>query len=103
VSDRYTAYSYEVSAAGQYAADHPGSVVIIEYNFGTDIEFLQWANPPTIVSPGTRLDHPEAYAAIVALTKADLTNAVGAELGDRAQPVAWDPAGKPAVWAVAPR
>ena len=103
VSDRYTAYSYEVSAAGQYAADHPGSVVVIDYNSATDIEFLQWANPPIIVSPGTRLDHPEAYAAIVALTKADLTNAVGAELGDRAQPVAWDPAGKPAVWAVAPR
>ena len=100
VSDRYTAYSYEVAAAGQYAADHPGSVVVIDPFSGTDIEFLQWANPPTIISPGTRIDHPEVYAAIVALTKADLTNALGAELGDRAQPVAWDPSGKPVVWAV---
>jgi 4-amino-4-deoxy-L-arabinose transferase-like glycosyltransferase len=103
VADRYTAYSYEVSAASQYAADHPGSVVIIDCNSGTDIEFLQWANPPTIVSPGTQIDHPNAYSAIVAMTKEDLTNAVGAELGDRAQPVAWDPSGKPVVWAVAPR
>ncbi len=102
VSDRYTAYSYEVAAAGQYAADHPGSVVIIDNYSATDIEILHWDNKPTIVSPGTRIDHPAAYATIVAMTKADLTTAVGAELGDRAQPVAWDPSGKPVVWAVAP-
>jgi 4-amino-4-deoxy-L-arabinose transferase-like glycosyltransferase len=102
ISERYTTYSYEVAAAGQYAADHPGSAVIIEYNSGTDIEFLQWANPPTILSPGTLIGNPEAYTTIVAMTKADLTNAVGADLGDRAQPVALDPSGKPAVWAVAP-
>jgi 4-amino-4-deoxy-L-arabinose transferase-like glycosyltransferase len=102
LSDRYTAYSYEVAAAGQYAADHPGSVVIIDQFSGTDIEFLQWANPPTIVSPGSRIDHPDACSAIVAMTKADLTKTVGAELGDRAQPVAWDPSGKPVVWAVVP-
>ena len=102
VSDRYTAYSYEVAAAGQYAADHPGSVVIIDNYSATDIEILHWDNKPTIVSPGTRIDHPDAYATIVAMTKAELTTAVGAELGNRAQPVAWDPSGKPAVWAVAP-
>jgi len=102
VADRYTAYSYEIAAAGQYAADHPSSAVIIDAFSGTNIEFLQWANPPTIVSPGSRIDHPDAYATIVAMTKADLTTAVGAELGNRAQPVAWDPSGKPAVWAVAP-
>jgi len=102
VADRYTTYSYEVAAAGQYAADHPGSVVIIDGFSGTDIEFLQWAEPPAIVSPGTRIDNPKAYAAIVAMTQDDLTNALGAELGDRAKPVAWDPSGKPAVWAVAP-
>jgi 4-amino-4-deoxy-L-arabinose transferase-like glycosyltransferase len=102
IADRYTAYSYEIAAAGQYAADHPGSVVIIDAFSGTNIEFLQWANPPTIVSPGSQIDHPDAYATIVAMTKADLTMALGAELGNRAQPVAWDPSGKPAVWAVAP-
>jgi 4-amino-4-deoxy-L-arabinose transferase-like glycosyltransferase len=102
VSDRYTTYSYEVAAAGQYAADHPGSAVIIEYNSGTDIEFLQWANPPTILSPGTLIGNPEAYTTIVAMTKADLSKSVGTDLGDRAQPVAWDPSGNPVVWAVAP-
>jgi len=76
--------------------------VIIDGFSGTDIEFLQWADPPTIVSPGTRIDNPKAYAAIVAMTQGDLTNALGAELGDRAKPVAWDPSGKPVVWAVAP-
>ena len=102
VADRYTAYSYEVAAAGQYAADHPGSVVIIDGFSGTDIEFLQWANLPAIVSPGSRIDNPKAYTAIVAMTKADLTGSLGAELGDRAEPVAWDPSGKPMVWAVTP-
>ena len=102
ISDRYTAYSYEAAAASQYAADHSGSVVIIDGFSGTDIEFLQWADPPAIVSPGTRIDNPKAYAAIVAMTQDDLTNALGAELGDRAKPVAWDPSGKPVVWAVAP-
>jgi hypothetical protein len=102
VADRYTAYSYEIAAAGQYAADHPGSVVIIDGFSGTDIEFLQWANLPAIVSPGSRLDNPKAYTAIVAMTKADLTGSLGAELGDRAEPVAWDPSGKPMVWAVTP-
>ena len=102
VADRYTAYSYEVAAAGQYAADHPGSVVIIDGFSGTDIEFLQWANLPAIVSPGSRIDNPKAYTAIVAMTKGDLTGALGAELGDRAEPVAWDPSGKPMVWAVTP-
>ena len=102
VSDRYTAYSYEDAAAGQYAADHPGSVVIIDSYPATNIEFLQWANPPTIVSPGTRIANPAAYASIIALRPGDLTSALGDEIGGRAQPVAWDPSGNPVVWAVAP-
>jgi hypothetical protein len=36
------------------------------------------------------------------LRQGDISKAAGTELGDRAQPVAWDPSGKPAVWAVAP-
>jgi 4-amino-4-deoxy-L-arabinose transferase-like glycosyltransferase len=102
VSDRYTAYSYEVAAAGKYAADHPHSVVIIDAFSGTDIQFLQWANPPTIVSPGSRIENPKAYTAIVAMTQLDLTQALGPEIGNRAEPVAWDPSGRPMVWAVAP-
>ncbi len=101
LADRYAAYSYDVVAAGQYAADHPGSAVIVDYS-GTDIEFLYWNNKPTFVWPGNRIDHPKTYAAIVALNKGDLAKALGAELGDRAQPVAWDPSGKPVVWAVVP-
>jgi 4-amino-4-deoxy-L-arabinose transferase-like glycosyltransferase len=102
ISDRYEAYSYEVAAAGQYAADHPASVVIIDAYPASDIQFLQWDDPPTIVSPGTRIDDPKAYAAIVAMNEADLTKALGPELGGRAVAVAWDPSGAPVVWAVAP-
>ena len=102
VADRYAAYSYEVSAAGQYAADHPGSVVIIDYYSGTDIQFLYWNDQPAIVSPGTRIERPQDYTTIVAMKLDDLTAAVGSELSARAMPVAWDPSGQPTVWAVAP-
>jgi 4-amino-4-deoxy-L-arabinose transferase-like glycosyltransferase len=102
VADRYTAYSYEVSAAGQYAADHPGSVVIIDYYSGTDIQFLYWNDQPELVSPGTTIDRPQDYATIIAMKLDDLTTAVGPELSARASPVAWDTAGRPMVWAVAP-
>jgi 4-amino-4-deoxy-L-arabinose transferase-like glycosyltransferase len=102
IADRYTAYSYDVVAAGQYAADHPGSAVIIDYYSGTDIEFLQWNDKPTILSPGVQIADAHAYKTIIAMNQADLTTALGAEAGARAIPVAWDPSGKPAVWAVTP-
>jgi hypothetical protein len=102
VADRYVAYSYDIAAAGDYAADHPGSIVIIDYYSGTDIEFLHWSQPPTMVRPGTVIEDPGAYSAIVALKLDDLTAALGPELGGRAVAVAWDPAGAPTVWAVTP-
>lgn len=102
VADLYTTYSYEVSAAGQYAVDHPGSILIIDDNSGTDVEFLHWNETPAMVKPGTEIDNPSAYSTIIAMHQGDLWTAVGAEIGDRAQPVAWDPSGEPVVWAVAP-
>jgi hypothetical protein len=102
VADLYTTYSYEVSAAGQYAVDHPGSILIIDYDSGTDVEFLHWNDRPNMVLPGTSIGSPNAYSTIIAMNQGDLWAAVGTEIGDRAQPVAWDPLGNPVVWAVTP-
>jgi 4-amino-4-deoxy-L-arabinose transferase-like glycosyltransferase len=102
VSDRYAPFSYEVAAAGQYAAEHPGSVVIIDAYSGTNIEFTYWSNPPSLLRPGTVIAKPAIYTTIVAMRPADLDAAVGPDLAGQARPVAWDPAGKPVVWAVTP-
>jgi hypothetical protein len=67
-----------------------------------EVEFLYWSNPPDIVDPTARIADPSAYRTIVALSRAALTNSLGIELGNRAVPVAWDPSGKPVVWAVTP-
>jgi hypothetical protein len=101
-ADLYTTYSYQVAAAGQYAADHPGSVVIIDYYSGTDIQFVYWDDPPAMVGPGTRIENPRAYSTIIALRPQDLADALGPEVGGHAVAVAWDPSGAPTVWAVAP-
>jgi len=102
IADRYVSFSYEANAAGEYAAGHPGSLVIIDNFAGTDVVFLNWNHQPAMIEPGTQIADPSAYTAIIALRQSDISNAVGAVLGNRAQPVAWDPSGKPAVWAVAP-
>jgi 4-amino-4-deoxy-L-arabinose transferase-like glycosyltransferase len=102
ISDRYANYCYEIAAAGQYATDHPGSVVIIDAYSGTNIEFTYWSNPPSLLPPGSVISKPSAYKTIIAMTPADLATAVGPELAGRAKPVAWDPTGKPVVWAVTP-
>jgi hypothetical protein len=39
---------------------------------------------------------------VSALNRNDLAAALGAAAAGRAEPVAWDPAGKPTVWAVSP-
>ena len=102
VADRYDAYSYAVAAAGQYTADHPGSAVIIDSYDAMDIELLDWGHQPAIVDTGSRIADPGAYRTFVAMSKGDLTTALGPELRGQAAPVAWDPAGNPVVWAVTP-
>lgn len=67
-----------------------------------EVEFLFWADPPTIVDPTARIADPAAYTTIVAMYRADLANVLGPEFAARARPIAWDPSGKPAAWAVTP-
>ncbi|MGD0123096.1 MAG: hypothetical protein ABSC46_11115 [Candidatus Limnocylindrales bacterium] len=102
VADRYEPYRLDIAAAGQYAVDHPNSAVIIDSYSAMEIQFLYWADPPAIVDPMARIADPSAYKTIVALKPADLATALGPELAARAAPVAWDPSGKPVVWAVTP-
>ncbi len=101
-ADQYEPFRLDIAAAGRYAADHPKSAVVIDSFSGTDIEFTYWADPPALFEPGHRIPDPAAYETIVALSRSDLTTALGPELAGRAAPIAWDPAGNPSVWAVTP-
>ena len=102
LADRYDTFSFQVAAMGQYADDHPGSAVIIDEFSATDIAFVYYHDQPAFFSPGTRIEDPGIYSTVSALNQRDLAAALGPAAAGRARPVAWDPAGKPAVWAVSP-
>jgi hypothetical protein len=102
LADRYDTFSFQAAAMGQYADDHPGSAVIIDEFSATDIAFVYFHDQPAFFSPGTRIANPGLYSTVSALNVNDLAAALGPAAAGRAKPVAWDPAGKPAVWAVSP-
>ena len=102
VADRYGAYSYPLVSLANLAADHTGSAVILSDYSATDVRFLDFDRPPTIVEPGTSISNPAAYSEILALSRTDLSAALGPALEGRAVAVAWDPSGAPVVWAVVP-
>ena len=102
IADRYETFSYQFAAMGQYADDHPGSAVIVDEFSATDIEFLYYHDQPAFFPPGTRIENPGRYSTVVASSQLDLAKALGSEVAGRAKPVAWDPSGTPAVWAVSP-
>jgi 4-amino-4-deoxy-L-arabinose transferase-like glycosyltransferase len=101
-ADRYDAFSYPLVSLSDLAAEHPGSAVIVDDYAAMGVQFIDFDRPPAIIAPGTRLSNPAAYSEILALSRGDLTKALGPELGGRAVAVAWDPSGAPAVWAVVP-
>jgi hypothetical protein len=76
--------------------------VIIDDFSATDIAFVYYHAQPAFFSPGTRIANPGLYSTVSALNVNDLAAALGPAAAGRAEPVAWDPAGKPAVWAVSP-
>jgi hypothetical protein len=102
VADRYDAFSYPLASLAEQAAGHPGAAVILDGYTSMDVGFVDFDRPPAIVAPGTRIANPAAYSEILALSRADLTTALGPELAGRAAAVAWDPSGRPVVWAVVP-
>ena len=101
-ADRNEPYRLDIAAAGQYAADHPRSALIIDSYSAMEVEFLYWANPPAIVDPLDKIADPTAYKTIVAMWRGDLSAVLGPELAARAEPVAWDPLGRAVAWAVSP-
>lgn len=102
IADRYETFSYQYAAMGRYADDHPGSAVIADEFSATDIQYLYYHDQPAFFSPGTKIENPARYSTVVATSLLDISKALGSEVAGRAEPVAWDPAGKPAVWAVSP-
>jgi 4-amino-4-deoxy-L-arabinose transferase-like glycosyltransferase len=101
-ADQYEPYRLDIVAAGQYAHDHPDSAVVMDSFSEMNIQLAYWPNPPALFVPGDRISNPAAYKAIIGLSQADLSSSLGPELAARAVPIAWDPAGKPSVWAVTP-
>jgi hypothetical protein len=97
--DRYEGYSYAAGAAGDFAAAHPGSVVVIDPFSAWDIEFEHWDAVPAIRDSGTRLPNPRSFAFVVGTSASDVRTAAGPGM-PAPLPVAWDPAGNPTVWAI---
>ena len=102
LADRYEAYSYPLATLSAVAASHPGSAVILDDYSAMDALFVGFDRPPAVIAPGTRIADPAAYTEILALSLDDLTRALGPETAAGAEAVAWNPAGAPVVWAVAP-
>ena len=101
-ADQYEPYRLDIVVAGQYAHDHPNSAVVIDSFSAMNIQLTYWPDPPALLAPGDRIANPAQYRTIVGLNQADLASSLGPVLAARAVPIAWDPAGKPSVWAVAP-
>lgn len=102
LADRWEPFSYPATALADAAREEPDSAVILGGFDTVDIEYLDYHSMPALIEPGKTIANPKAYSRILAPNKADLVSALGAELGNTAQPVAFDPWGRPYVWAVTP-
>jgi hypothetical protein len=101
VADRYDAFSYSLVALADAAAQPNSAVIVGDYQ-AMDVEFLDYAESPTIVRPGARIANPAGFSRIVAATRTDLVAAVGSTAAARAQAVVWDLSGNPVVWVLTP-
>ena len=101
VADRYDAFSFSVVALADAAAQPSSAVIVGDYQ-AMDVEFLDYAQSPTIFRPGARIANPAGFDRIVATTRGDLVAAVGSTAAAGARAVAWDLSGKPVVWILTP-
>ena len=101
VADRYDAFSFSVVALADAAAQPNSAVIVGDYQ-AMDVEFLDYAQSPTIFRPGARIANPAGFDRIVATTRGDLVAAVGSTAAAGARAVAWDLSGKPVVWILTP-
>ncbi len=102
VADRYQAFSYPLTDMAAYAADHPGTAAILDEHSGYVIEFLNADEGTVVYTPGTKVPSPSAHPFYLALDAEDFRPALGDAAVERAVPVAWDPLGRPVVWATTP-
>ena len=102
VADRYEAYTYDLVAIADAARETPHAAVILDDYSATVVRFLDFHDLPTIIAPRGTLRDPGMYSQVIARTQGDLVRVLGSAAGERAVPVAQDPAGTPSVWSVAP-
>jgi 4-amino-4-deoxy-L-arabinose transferase-like glycosyltransferase len=102
IADRYEAYSYPLTAMAEYAAAHPGAAVILDEHSGYVVEFLDADEGTVVYAPGVKVPSPSAHPLYLALSAEDFRAALGDAAVERAVAVAWDPRGRPAVWATTP-
>ena len=102
VADRYDAYSFADVQLAAEANRGTGTVIVIDSYDAYDVRFLDAAELPAIVDPGTHLRNPSVYSLIVAATRGDIVAATDAATAARAMPFGTTPAGQPAGWEVVP-
>ena len=102
VSDRYEAYSFADVQLAAAADRGPGTVIVIDSYDAYDVRFLDAANLPLILDPGTHLRNPSVYSLIVAGTRSDIAAATDAATAALAVPIGTTPQGQPVGWEVVP-
>jgi hypothetical protein len=102
VADRWEPFSYPATELANAAREEPNSAVILGGFDTVDIEFLDYHVMPALIDPGTVIANPHAYSRILARSKSDLVRSLGPDLAARAQPIVFDPWGRPTVWSVSP-
>jgi hypothetical protein len=102
IADRYRAFSYPIVSLASYAAERPGTAVILDDYSAMDVEFLDASSLPPVLQPGVPVAAPGAHSSYLALSVADIRSTLGPAAAARAVPVAWDPSGGPTVWLTTP-
>jgi len=97
LTERYSAYSFDLVALAE-AASPPGTTVVIDPYQALVVQFLDRERLPVIAAPGTRL--PPGRGRVVARSRQDLIAALGPGAAAAARPAAFDPEGRPVVFEV---
>ena len=107
LDDRYGPFTFADVALANAAVDNatdggPSTLVIIDDYDAMDVQFLDAGRLPTIIEPGQAVGNPAVYSVVVAPSRADIAQAVGAGIAAQARVVASDPYGNPVVFEVVP-
>jgi hypothetical protein len=102
LADRYEAFDYALVAMANIAGGED-VVIVDDYSAGV-VQFVGVGDgdSPRFVEPGTPLQDLPPGTTVVAQSQADLAGSLGAAAAEGARPAAFDPQGRPTVWAVTP-